>query len=181
MGNASFTIESAGTADLDSLLAIAQETYIVYFGHLWSMQGIAGHLACEFEPKRIYDELSGDQTKYFLAKVDQDVVGYMKVGIDSPVPGATNRGLELEKIYLKPNATGRGIGRQLLYLAISVAKSRLQPLVWLDVLTSNARAKSFYEFHGFSTIGRGEFDTDMHQIGRWIMVKPLVNAESSQL
>ena len=53
----------------------------------------------------------------------------------------------LAALFVRPQAQGRGLGRQLLDEA-----KRMRPMLELSVYSANARAIAFYEAAGFSTI-----------------------------
>jgi GNAT superfamily N-acetyltransferase len=54
----------------------------------------------------------------------------------------------LNKLYLHPNYHGKGFGSQILLRMIQHADSAAVPIE-LSVLTTNPRARAFYERHGF--------------------------------
>jgi RimJ/RimL family protein N-acetyltransferase len=60
---------------------------------------------------------------------------------------------EIYAIYLSPPAWGRGLGAELLETAQDDLAVRGYTVVSLWVLAGNARARRFYELHGFSLDG----------------------------
>lgn len=56
---------------------------------------------------------------------------------------------ELRKMYLRPAARGRGLGKQLLETALAWARERGATHVVLDTMEKMTRAIAFYEAHGF--------------------------------
>jgi putative acetyltransferase len=56
---------------------------------------------------------------------------------------------ELRKMYLRPQTRGRGVGRQLLALAVEWARARGGTHLVLDTIEDMTRAIAFYEAHGF--------------------------------
>jgi GNAT superfamily N-acetyltransferase len=56
---------------------------------------------------------------------------------------------ELRKMYLRPAARGRGIGKQLLDVAITWSRERGARQIVLDTIDEMAGAIAFYEAHGF--------------------------------
>ncbi len=69
---------------------------------------------------------------------------------------------ELHEIFVKPEFSGKGIGKELLFHSIRYAKSRDMPVISLWVGEKNERAKNFYKKHGFVESGR---------MGKWIRMK----------
>jgi len=57
--------------------------------------------------------------------------------------------VELKRMYLRPNQRGRGLGRQLLGVALDWAHSHGVRLVRLDTSDRMVAAQRLYEAHGF--------------------------------
>jgi ribosomal protein S18 acetylase RimI-like enzyme len=79
-----------------------------------------------------------------LAIVSETPVGYLSY------QNATDA-LFLNKLHLHPDHQGRGHGSEIMLRLIGMARSTGKPIE-LSVLTTNPRARSFYERHGFLTI-----------------------------
>jgi GNAT superfamily N-acetyltransferase len=58
----------------------------------------------------------------------------------------------IEQLYLRPGATGQGIGRQLLQHALATLPRPVQ----LYTFQSNTGARRFYERHGFVAVAFGD-------------------------
>jgi putative acetyltransferase len=56
---------------------------------------------------------------------------------------------ELRKMYLRPAARGRGLGTQLLDVAVAWVKARDGRRIVLDTVEAMTKAIAFYEAHGF--------------------------------
>ena len=57
--------------------------------------------------------------------------------------------VELRKMYLSPAARGRGLGRQLLDVAVAWSRAHGADRLVLDTVEEMTRAIAFYEAHGF--------------------------------
>ncbi len=91
-----------------------------------------------------------------------------------PVPGGlVETGTELQKLYVRREVTGRGLGARLLERVLDEARSEGAALVWLDVLRSNAGARRMYERHGFQVVAELPFATGRGEIGFWVMARRL--------
>lgn len=73
----------------------------------------------------------------------------------SPLP-ETDRA-ELSKCYALPSAHGSGIASRLMTATLAEAAERGIRTVWLGVNQENARARRFYEKHGFTVVGTKRF------------------------
>ena len=58
----------------------------------------------------------------------------------------------LNKLHLHPHHQGQGHGTEIMLRLIEAAHSRRKPIE-LSVLATNPRARTFYERHGFATVG----------------------------
>ena len=72
-------------------------------------------------------------------------------GITPPVE------LEVERLYVLPDATNGGVGSALLGTCITEAAERGAAAVWLGVWSENPGAIRFYRRHGFVEAGTKEF------------------------
>lgn len=96
------------------------------------------------------DSLPGAAT--FVLEVSGDVCGFTSIADarDEDVPA--NSG-ELVAIYVRPDFWGKKCGHALHAKALEVLAHRRYDLVILWVLEGNARARAFYEAHGWRTDG----------------------------
>lgn len=82
------------------------------------------------------------------AKLSSDVVGYVTIERDGPVPGAAY----MRNIVVKPELRRRGVGQLLLGHAINQARDMYRKTLALRVDPANAPAVSFYRNAGFTTV-----------------------------
>ncbi len=83
-----------------------------------------------------------------VAKVQNQVVGYVTVERDGPVPGAAY----MRNIVVKPELRRRGVGMAVLNHALQVARDMYRKTIALRVDPANAPAVSFYRNAGFTTV-----------------------------
>jgi GNAT superfamily N-acetyltransferase len=60
--------------------------------------------------------------------------------------------VELKRMYLRPEARGRGLGKQLLGVALDWARSHEKRAVRLDTSERMVAAQRLYEAHGFRRV-----------------------------
>jgi ribosomal protein S18 acetylase RimI-like enzyme len=165
-------LTQAGNNDIQLIESLGRETYRQHFAHIWSESGLVTYLESHFSKAALIAQLKTPYLRYYIPYVNDVAAGIFKVKISSQIPAAPfDRGLELEKIYLLQQFTGRGIGRIIIQESEELARNEDQRFLWLDVLKSNARAKKLYESMGFSTVGEIVFSTDIQKIDMWIMRK----------
>jgi [ribosomal protein S18]-alanine N-acetyltransferase len=83
-----------------------------------------------------------------VAKVQNQLVGYVTVERDGPVPGAAY----MRNIVVKQELRRRAVGEALLNHAIQVARDMFRKTLALRVDPANAPAVSFYRKNGFTTV-----------------------------
>jgi len=71
--------------------------------------------------------------------------------------------VHLRKLFLLPEAQGKGVGSQVLAQVLDEARQARRPVA-LTVLKSNPRAKSFYERHGFALLEETETHYKMETV-----------------
>lgn len=81
-------------------------------------------------------------------------------------------GVELSKCYAHPDVHGAGITAQLMAESLGWARSRGSAQVWLGVNDENARARKFYEKHGFAVAGERSFRLGNRVEHDFVMVRP---------
>jgi ribosomal-protein-alanine N-acetyltransferase len=83
-----------------------------------------------------------------IAKMSGQVVGYITIERDGPVPGAAY----LRNIVVKSELRQKGLGALLLEQGLSVARDMNRKTVALRVDPANAAAVNFYRKNGFTTV-----------------------------
>ena len=89
------------------------------------------------------------EQRTWVLEEDGRILGYAATG-PTRDEGATPATMELWSLYFEPEAWGRGLGRALHTHALEDLRTRGFASVTLWVLTSNARARRFYEAAGFT-------------------------------
>lgn len=169
------TIETATVNDLSVVQAIGRETYLDHYATLWSEAALNAYLQGDFLDEALHRSLSAPQDHlWLLAKNSSDeVVGFAKINWNKFDPIAAEIGAELQKIYFRATATGKGYGALLMRRIVAEAIARGQKMIWLDVLKSNVDGQRFYETNGYKKLGEIPFATDIQDIGMIVMRRAL--------
>jgi putative acetyltransferase len=103
-----------------------------------------------FEPDPALDaDLDAPATTYaalWVALDDDAVVG------SAALRDLGNGAVELKRMYLRPDQRGRGLGRQLLALALDWARANEMRVVRLDTSERMVAAQRLYEANGFERV-----------------------------
>jgi ribosomal protein S18 acetylase RimI-like enzyme len=102
------------------------------------------------------------------------VSGYVSLHQDIPIPSHEHV-REINGLAVAPEAQGRGVGRELVEGAVTVAAKQGATKVTLRVLGPNAGARRLYERCGFIVEGvlRGEFILDGQLVDDVLMARYL--------
>jgi len=147
-------------ADVPAMLAIIAESRREY--------GIA-ELGVELlEPvdHALYTNYQRQRSLYFVALLDGEVVG--GAGI-APLAGEEPLTCELQRMYLRRDARGRGIGAALLEYCLAAAKQFLYVRCYLETVTRMHAALEFYGRHGFRNLQAPIGRTGHHHNDRWLL------------
>ena len=131
----------------------------------------------QFNADKLATDLKDDSILYYVTRLDANPVGVIKLKLDQPIPGVEGQnGMELEKIYLRREFVGQGIGSNMMEMCLTLARDHHEDNIWLDVLKSNQRGIKFYQSYGYDIVGEIEFSTDLLNIGMFVMSKDLTNS-----
>ena len=117
----------------------------------------------------LYDTYHHQRTLYFVALLGGEVVGGAGV---SPLAGADPLTCELQRMYLRRDARGRGIGDALLQRCLAAAKQFLYVRCYLETITEMHAALEFYGRHGSQDLKAPLGRTGHEHSDRWLM-RPL--------
>lgn len=94
----------------------------------------------------LFEVFQTPRSKYFLAEIDGEMVGG---GGIYPTDGLPTDTCELVKMYLLPQARGRGLGRMLIEKCIQAATDLGYKKIYLETMPELKKAMSVYEKFGF--------------------------------
>ena len=160
---ASVKIRPIELADVPALLTIIADSRAEY--------GIGERGVELLEPAdhALYANYQRQRSLYFVALSADEVVGGAGV---SPLAGADPLTCELQRMYLRPEARGRGIGDALLERCLEAARQFLYVRCYLETVTQMQAALEFYGRHGFRDLTSRLGATGHEHNDRWL-VRPL--------
>ena len=141
-----------------TLKDIATRTFLLSFGRSNSNENIDKYLEDRFNKNRLEHELNNAQSQFYFARVNSEVVGYLKVNSgEAQTEQVLDDSLEIERIYVLPSFHGKGIGRALMEKALAIAAEQKYRCVWLGVWEKNSGPVEFYKKFGFKVFGSHTF------------------------
>jgi putative acetyltransferase len=157
------TIRPLEPGDVPALLQVIADTRAEYG------LGERGVELLEPADRELYASYQRQRTLYFVALWNGAVVGGAGV---APLSGADPLTCELQRMYLRREARGRGIGEALLQRCLSAAKQFLYVRCYLETITQMQPAIEFYGRHGFRDLAQPLGRTGHAHNDRWMM-RPL--------
>ena len=101
----------------------------------------------------ITKQLESDDSCYWVAQIDNEIVGYVEaMVVDRPPIHVQRRVGHLGSIYVKPEARRKGIGTSLWNLARDWLAEKGVPTISLWVASQNPEALAFWKKFEFSEI-----------------------------
>lgn len=116
------------------------------------------YLADRFSREQILGEHRHPDSRFFLAELDGQAVGYLKVNRGAAQTEAMGEtAMEVERVYVLQEFHRQGIGGLLMEQAYRMAGEWRAEWIWLGVWEHNPEAIAFYERCGFTCFGEHVF------------------------
>lgn len=167
-------IRRATPADAPALARLGTDTFIETFGHLYRPADLAAYLAAAHSPAAWTEWLADPGGAIWLASFGASApVGYLAAGpCKLPVPALEPRAGEIRRLYLLDAMQNRGIGGQLMAVALDwLAAADYRP-VYVGVWSKNFGAQRFYARYGFIKIGEYDFPVGTHLDREFMFRRP---------
>ena len=147
-------------ADVPALLTIIAASRAEY--------GIGDRGVELLEPadKALFETYQRQRSLYFVALLGDEIAG--GAGI-APLAGSDPLTCELQRMYLRPDARGRGIGDALLERCLAAARQFLYVRCYLETVSQMQAALEFYGRHGFRDLRAPIGRTGHEHNDRWMM------------
>ena len=155
------SIKRVKQQDIVQLQEIGTKTFFETFSEVNTEENMAKYLKEGFSVEKLASELENENSEFYFAVLDGNVIGYLKLNIGSSQTELKEAAaLEIERIYVLKEFHGKGVGQLLYDKAISIANENKLNYVWLGVWEENPRAINFYKKNGFV-----EFDKHIFRLG----------------
>lgn len=152
-------LRRASVEDAPAAALVAGASFLSTFAGILDGADIVAHVARNSAPATFAAWIADPASVVTIAEhpVGAAPVGY-SVLTTPDLPVAIHAGdIELRRVYTLPLAQGTGLGATLLQRAVDDAMAMGGKRMLLGVLGRNARARSFYERHGFGIVGHRQY------------------------
>lgn len=175
--NSNFQLKKLSVSDATSLSRIALRAYDDHYLNLWFDNG-DWYKSKSFTIEALAAELSNTNSLFYIVYDHNEEAGFLKLNINEALePYTANDSMELERIYLTANASGKGIGSFLMHHVFETAKQLNKKIIWLKVMDSSTGPISFYQKKGFEICGTTQLSFELMKPelrGMYIMKKSLI-------
>ena len=152
-------VQQMKLSDLEILHGFCCDVYSLNFYNHWNDDGLEQYINKVFGVDTLKRELSDKNIQYYMAFINLEPAGFMKINLFSNLPGLDSQAcIELDKIYILPQFKGKKIGKRLLDVAFDIAMNHKKEIFWLSVIDTNEEAISFYEKAGFKFHSKTRLD-----------------------
>ena len=144
--------------DLSMLKELAYQTFDESFRPMNTQETIDTYLSETFTTRKLSLELMTNGSEFYFIYSDNALAGYLKINY-SPAQSDINDpdSVEIERIYVKKEFKGKGLGKQLMDYAEELAVKAGKKYLWLGVWEKNKDAISFYKYIKYKITGEHQF------------------------
>ncbi|MBU1997366.1 MAG: GNAT family N-acetyltransferase [Candidatus Omnitrophica bacterium] len=151
-------ITQASLEDADFIIKFGTETFQDAYGHAHSKEDMNAYLLSAFNKEKTLDELCDNNIVYLIASIEGKPIAYSKLSTSKAHRSLKEcSSIELERIYVAKEMTGKKIGSTLMKKSLDIARERNYKTLWLAVWEFNPLAVAFYERFGFKSFGSDIF------------------------
>ncbi|TAG21734.1 MAG: GNAT family N-acetyltransferase [Cytophagia bacterium] len=147
------TIRPATNAELRIVRQIAYATWPSTYGEILSMAQIEYMLELMYNLDTLQKQLEEKSQVFLLAFSSNEILGFASYELNYKDAAST----KIHKIYMLPQAQGKGIGKALIEAIETTARQNGNDALILNVNQFN-KAVSFYERIGFKKAGNEVID-----------------------
>lgn len=170
----SITIREATKDDSLLIANLSHQTFRDAFGPDNTKEDMDKFLKEQFTIGRLMMEVGSRDNYFFLAIIDDQPVGYIKIRDSLPPLSLGNKNaIEIARLYAITSSIGKGVGSALMKKAIDLAVEMKKSAIWLGVWEKNLRAIEFYKRWGFEKFGETDFLLGNDVQRDWLMRKNL--------
>lgn len=160
-------------ADLPVLQQISRDTFFDTFADYNTPEDMQRYMDRNLGAEQLSRELNNPDSEFFFARVNGEIAGYLKLNKGTACTDDRYAfALEIERIYVRKEFKGAGVGQSLMKKARERMLELQMPWLWLGVWEKNEPAIRFYEKQGFVPFDTHGFmlgnDLQTDMLMRWL-------------
>lgn len=164
---------NAKLSDVKKLSILLKQVYIHTYGTEGVSDEFANFITDKFSEQNIKNNIEEDEGRYIVADQDSNLIGAAEIIYEAESPIGDVKAPELSKLYILDWFCGKGVGTKLIDATEKLLQARGYKEYWLWVLISNDRAISFYNKHGFTSMGTALFHMEKNTYNNYVMYKSI--------
>lgn len=154
-----YSIRAAAPEDVPALAKLAErtfvETFVEGFEIAYPPHDLADFLTHSYALDKVEGWIADPAALVLVAERAGELVGYMQAGDnDLPYIHAEPGDGEVKRLYIRGDAQGFGLGRDLFERALAWLGDRT---ILIGVWSENLKAQRFYAHYGFQRVGEYHF------------------------
>ena len=167
-------IQLATESDAELIADLSHQTFYDSFSEHNTRENMDKFMSEQFTRQKLIDEVGQPWHLFFLAFMNDEPVGYVKMRDGSvPLDLVNQPCIEIARIYSVKNKIGKGVGKKLMQACHDIAEQKGKKILWLCVWKKNQRAIDFYIRWGFEKFGEQKFILGDDVQNDWLMKKSL--------
>jgi ribosomal protein S18 acetylase RimI-like enzyme len=152
------TIRTATLDDAEFLLELGSTTFYAAYSDNIPSYVLNRYVEGAFTLDNLQAELKDPDIRFFVAEAEDIPVGYATLNWNAPPQSIrADNPVELQRIYVRQDWIGEGVGAALMRASLEAATERACDVIWLGVWEENHRAQLFYRKWGFAVVGQQSF------------------------
>lgn len=162
-------------ADAEALAALKltcfRETFLEDFAVPYPADDLARFVEGSYSAAKVADEITDESHATWVCEAaNGDLLAYAHAGPSKlPHEAVHAASGELYQIYVRRDAQGLGLGRQLLQASLAWLEQAYPGPLWIGVWSGNARAQAVYGALGFRKVGDYHFMVGDHRDEEYIL------------
>ncbi len=167
------TYRRATPSDALCLSVLATQVFLDTYATQGIRPAIAREVQCYLSEEAFAEILSHPRRAILLAEIEAHLVGFAQLTHDQTherLP-PESPAAELNRLYVQRPFLGRGLGKELLARAETLARAEGADLLWLTAWTGNAHALRFYEAQGYQDVGDSVYTFEGDRYETCVFVK----------
>jgi ribosomal protein S18 acetylase RimI-like enzyme len=168
------TVRKAFAHDAEIIADLSRKTFAESFGDRNTKEDMDVFMNEQFTKAELMREVQMPSNIFLMAYLGEKLVGYVKLRNGERPPAIRQFNcLEIARLYVVGEMTGKGVGSVLMRHCIALATDMNMEAIWLSVWEKNHRAFAFYKRWGFEKIGHQLFLLGKDLQNDWVMRKML--------
>ncbi len=162
-------IREASNTDIPLIQQLAQQVWYITYGPLQPKEKVDYLYELMYSTSSLTQQMEEKHHCFLLAKDETGFLGYASYELNCSNQLKT----KIHKIYVMPNAQGKGVGKELVAVIASIASGKGNTILSLNVFRHNP-AINFYQKIGFSKAAEEKIDVgNGFVMDDFVMEKPL--------